>query len=233
MRKIAAALTHSRCWPALLLGVGPSAEHISVLKSLTPDGILDVGANRGQFALASRISLPSTPIVSFEPIPFEAATFRRIHSEDPTITLVEVALGDVDGSTTLHLSNRADSSSLLPIGKRQTELFQTHETGTIAVRTRRLDDLADSVVTGTRLLLKLDIQGFELQALRGAVTTLRRCAYVYVECSEVVLYEGQALRWEISAFLEAHGFVFESRHNCHFHSGSLIQADYLFIRGKL
>jgi FkbM family methyltransferase len=195
------------------------------------DGVIDVGANRGQFTLACRAELPGIPIVAFEPIPAEAATFRRVHGQAAQVRLVESALGETAGQATLHMSQSADSSSLLPIGRRQTELFQnTAEVGTITVAVNRLDDLADYWQGRRHQLLKLDVQGFELNVLRGATATLQSCAYVYAECSEVALYDGQALRAEVEAFLKAHGFVVQGRFNDQMHEGQMIQADYLFAR---
>lgn len=218
-------------WGALVSGVAPAVEHRAVLKSLMVDGIIDVGANRGQFTLACRLVLPGVPVVAFEPIPGEAATFRKVHGGQGGVILVETALGEAKGEAKLHLSKSADSSSLLPIGRKQTELFsETAEIGTITVPLHRLDDFADRWSSRTRQLLKLDVQGYELNVLRGAVGTLKTCAFVYAECSEISLYDGQALRTEVEAFLSAQGFALHGRHNEQLDSGQLIQADYLFSR---
>ena len=231
LHKLAVALAHHRCWHALALGVAPSAEHLAVLRRLTIDGIIDVGANRGQFTLACRVAKPGVPIVAFEPIPSEAETFRKVNGGSRGVLLFETALGEYDGSAILHLSRSADSSSLLPIGRRQTELFaDTSQIAEITVTVRRLDDLEGNWAGRSRQLLKVDVQGFELSVLRGAVNSLKSCAYVYAECSEVELYEGQPLRAEVAAFLKGHGFAEPARFNPYFHKGQLIQADYLFSR---
>lgn len=231
LAKIWTAIARPSFWSALYAGVAPAIEHRALLFSLEVDGILDVGANRGQFTLACRIAKPGVPVVAFEPIPAEAATFRQVHGHIPWVTLLESALGHTKGTATLHLSKCADSSSLLPIGKLQTELFgDTVEIGTINVPVNRLDDLGHLWAFRTRQLLKLDVQGFELNVLRGAIKTLESCAYVYAECSEVPLYDGQALRPEVEAFLGQHGFRLRSRCNEQRVNGELIQADYLFAR---
>ena len=229
--KLGFSLSRPDCWPALSSGVAPAIEHRAVLCSLDVDGVLDVGANRGQFTMMCRIALPGVPVVAFEPIPDEAAIHRRIHGRIPHVTLIECALGETTGRATLHLSKSADSSSLLPIGQRQIELFQdTIEVGTIEVPVSRLDDLSACWPQRTKQLLKLDVQGFELNVLRGAVGTLTCCAYVYVECSEVALYDGQALRIEVEEFLGVHGFVRLGQFSPLHCNGHLVQADYLFGR---
>lgn len=225
------ALTRPACWKALAAGLAPAVEHRAVLQALQVDGVIDVGANRGQFTLACRLAIPNVPIVAFEPIPDEAQTYRRVHGNNPRVKLIESALGEAKGTAMLHLSISADSSSLLPIGKKQTELFEnTGEIGTIKVQIQRLDDLSEHWAGRTRQLLKIDVQGYELNVLRGAVETLKSCTYVYVECSEIPLYDGQALRGEVEVFLFEHGFGVKGRYNEQFSNGDLIQADYLFSR---
>lgn len=231
LAKLWICLSRPSSWRALFYGVAPAIEHRKVLISLFPDGVLDVGANRGQFSLACRLAFPSVPVCAFEPIPNEAMIFRRIHGRNRVVTLIESALGDNPGNATLHLSKSADSSSLLPIGSNQKALFpKTDEIGTISVAVHRLDDFTDQWVGRSRQLLKIDVQGFELNVLHGAIKTLQSCAYVYVECSEVFLYEGQALREDVQLFLGNHGFVCTGRFNEHKVRGFLVQADYLFER---
>jgi FkbM family methyltransferase len=198
---------------------------------VTPDGVIDVGANRGQFALACCCYLPGVPLHSFEPLGSEAAAYRKVVPDEPGSALHSFALGEEPGVAKIHVSARRDSSSLLPIGQLQTAIFpETAEVGTQEIQVRRLDDLPEAWEYGRALLLKLDVQGFELSVLKGATQALTHCQYVYCECSEVELYQGQALSGEIRAFLASHGFrpvltLNESRAE-----GRLIQADYLFER---
>ena len=131
---------------------------------------------------------------------------------------------------TLHLSRSADSSSLLPITQQSEYFQQTGEVGTLNVPVKTLVKVSLDWTPSRRQLLKLDVQGFELKVLQGAKRFLSECVYVYVECSEVELYEGQALRKEVESFLGSKRFQRASRHNELFHKGELIQADYLFER---
>lgn len=230
-KKLLFSINHKKCWRALSLGVGPSTEHLSVLKKIRPDAILDAGANKGQFALISKVCFSGVPVLSFEPLPDEIAIFKKIHSDDQIVELFECALGEEKKTATLNLSNRRDSSSLLPIGKLQSEIFsQTHHIGTLEIKLEKLDDFKSHFVNKHEMLLKIDVQGFELSVLKGAVETLKQCKYVYVECSEVPLYEGQALRKDVEAFLCSQGFLFKESTNKYFLDNKLIQADHLFIR---
>jgi FkbM family methyltransferase len=230
IRKLIYSFTHLQCWRALRFGVAPSIEHRKLLSQIDCDFILDVGANRGQFSLISRMVKLGLPIVAFEPIPTEAEIFRKALSGE-NVQLHSVALGENAGEAEIHLSRSADSSSLLPIGEMQRKLFRdTDEIGTLKVPVKRLDDFKSEWEKYSRILLKIDVQGFELSVLKGAVETLRNCAFVYVECSETELYVGQALYRDVADFLEQHGFKLQSRDNETVVDGKLIQADYLFVR---
>jgi len=229
---MAFATARPRCWRAIAFRVAPAIEHYGLLRSVKYDLLIDVGANRGQFSLLSRVVAPSVPIRAFEPIPAEAARYRRVNCrKGESISLMEVALGDQHGVAELHLSGRADSSSMLPIGELQSSLFPgTEEVGILRVPVTPLDALPEVWAGASRALLKLDVQGFEMSVLRGAREALRHCQYVYVECSHVPLYVGQALFPEVNEFLKNQGFVVAKEENTQFAGGKLIQADYLFSR---
>lgn len=231
LEKLAYALGNPTCWRALMRRVAPAVEHYDLLRELNYDRLLDVGANRGQFSLVARSLLPGLSVDAFEPQPGEAAVYRSLFRADSRVRLHELALGDQAGEADLHISRRRDSSSLLPIGELQARLFpSTEEVGTHRVKVVTLDSLKHHWAAATRMLLKLDVQGFELGVLRGAPETLRQCAYVYAECSEVPLYTGQALYPEVAAFLATHGFRPLRRINEQFDGMKLIQADHLFGR---
>jgi len=93
-----------------------------------------------------------------------------------------------------------------------------------------LGDFLQPSQMGARNLLKIDVQGFELEVLKSAETLLPLFDWVYVECSYVPLYEGQALANEIISYLEACGFRLSGQYNPSYArvGGGLLQADLLF-----
>jgi len=231
--KLCFCLAHPSCWAGLIRGVAPSVEHQDVLLDIDADLLIDVGANRGQFSLMARTIHPELTIHAFEPLPSEAIVYRRLIGSKTGVNLHEFALGETEGSAELHVSARADSSSLLSIGELQTRLFpSTSEVGRCTVWVKPLDTLSEYWMGASRAFLKLDVQGFELSVLRGARNALRHCAYVYVECSHVPLYSGQALFHDVKTYLAENGFDVNSRHNEQWMDGQLIQADYLFSRSS-
>jgi FkbM family methyltransferase len=225
------AMIHPKCWRPLCLSVVPSIEHHDIIASLCIDMLIDVGANRGQFSLMTRLIHPTVPIHGFEPLVSEIGVYRQVFERHLNVTSHEIALGEKSGIAVIHLSQRADSSSLLPIGELQAQIFpNTHEIGTLKVKVSTLDQLDGVWKSARNALLKIDVQGFELSVLKGSRKALKNCAYVYAECSEVPLYQGQALFPDVAVFLGAEGFKPIRRVNEQFVHGKLIQADHLFAR---
>jgi hypothetical protein len=130
----------------------------------------------------------------------------------------------------IHLSARDDSPSLLPITARQRALFPgTAEAGTATIRATRLAYDLSAADIEAPALLKLDVQGFEPQALAGCEDVLDRL--VYMECSFVELYAGQAFADEVIAWLREHGMRLAGvYHMAYDGDGRAVQADFLFGR---
>lgn len=212
--------------------VAAGVEHARILSGLVCRTVVDIGANRGQFALVARQYQPHARVISFEPLPAAAATFRAVFAGDDRVTLHMAAIGPVSGDVTIHVSRRADSSSLLPITAKQVALFPgTEEAGTAMVRVAPLREFISAEEIQAPALLKLDVQGYELEALRGCEDMLGQFAWVYAECSFVELYAGQALAEEVIAWLGARGFNLQGEHNTvHDRQGRAVQADFLFVR---
>jgi len=216
----------------LFHGVAAGIEHNSVLQNLDCRSVVDIGANRGQFALVARHNFPNANIISFEPLPEPAAVFRRVFSCDSAVTLHNAAIGSETGWCSMHVSARDDSSSLLPISSLQEKMFPgTSEVGTVDVRVAPLSALVDEDDIVGPAMLKLDVQGFELDALRGCESLLSRFEWVYCECSFVELYSGQKLAADVIDWLSSKGFRIKGMYNpAYDHEGLAIQADFLFSR---
>lgn len=227
-RKLASIAWTPALWPALRRGVAASIEHLRV--PISPPGtVIDVGASVGQFALLARTRWPRARIVSFEPLPGARARYLSVVSD---ADLRPYALGAAAGTATLNISAQEDSSSLLPIGPRQIAAFPgTEQAGTLEVQVVTLDAVADAAWP-TPWLLKIDVQGYELEVLRGGAKMLPQVDEVYVECSFAELYDHQSLADEVIAFLLGHGLRLAGAFNIARRDGEVIQADLLFRRRR-
>lgn len=215
---------------ALLKCVAAGTEHRSLLQSMDCKQVVDIGANCGQFALISRQCFPDARIDSFEPLSEPADRFEKVFAGDANTHLHRCAIGSEKTTMTIHVSERDDSSSLLPIGRTQSELFP--HTGEREVRQTPvlpLHEAMDGDDLSSPALLKIDVQGFELEVLKGCRSMLDRFSCIYVECSFMELYEGQALAYEVIDYLSQHGFRMSGVYNMTYDKkGIAIQADFLF-----
>lgn len=216
----------------LVRGIAASVEHRDVIGPLTLATVVDVGANVGQFSLLVSALHPRATIIAFEPLPDAAARYGALFAGKNHVRLHRAALGPERGEAVLHVSARNDSSSLLPIGDAQAQLFPgTGEVGTVTVPVGPLGEFVARTELVAPALLKIDVQGFELEVLRGAEALLDAFEWIYVEASWVALYEGQALAGEVEAFLTSRGFALARTCNrTDGPDGSPVQADFLFRR---
>lgn len=214
--------------------VAASTEHDRILAGLGLDTVVDLGANRGQFALCIRRLYPHARIHSFEPLGGPARTYRATFARDANATLYPTAVASRAGKALMHVSRWDVSSSLLPLGQAQHDNYPLTEVARREeVSTSTLADCLDPAAIAGRALLKLDVQGFELDALKGCEPLLDRFQFVYTEASFIELYVGQALASDVLAYLLGKGFdlVCVANLSCG-RSPRPIQADFLFSRTR-
>lgn len=132
----------------------------------------------------------------------------------------------------MHVSAKDDSSSLLPIASHQRSIFRgTDEAGTMEVKVGRLADLLNAGQLKSPALLKLDVQGYELEVLKGCEDLLESFSCVYAEGSFVELYSGQVLADDLIAWLRLRDFRLSGVYGVVFDGhGRAVQADMLFSR---
>lgn len=217
----------------LFRNVIAGSEHRQVLdKSLM--SVIDVGANRGQFALVVRRFVPCARVVCFEPVSSTRKILENLFNGDSKVIFKGAAIGTKSGGAIIHVSASDDSSSLLPISLIQERLYPgTSEIRTEFVKIGPLSDFINSDQIVAPAMLKLDVQGYELEALKGCESLLRFFNYVYVECSFVELYVGQALADEVVAWLQQRGFRFNGVYNIDYDkNGRAVQGDFHFCNLK-
>ena len=210
-------------------GVAPAIEHDGTWPDFAT--VVDIGAHRGQFSLFARRRWPAARVYAFEPQAAPAADFERIFGGDAKVRLFPLAVAPITGESDMHLATASDSSSLLPIGDEQARLFGTTAGGTARVRLAPLDTSLTAQDVVVPALLKIDVQGSELDVLKGCESLLGRFSALYVECSWVELYAGQALADQVIAWLAGRDFrLSDTRNLSHDGDGRPVQADLLFSR---
>ena len=210
---VVTALTESDEFAVRLGASSPvrSATSAVQLPSLTePITVVDIGAQRlvdQQHAYAPLQDAGFLlSVVGFEPLS-DRLEDRRDAEAGSNLELSGNFVGD--GTDQIFYINILDNtSSLLPLNKQLTSQFveirHLHTVRTEKAKTQRLDDLLKYVPRVD--FLKLDIQGFELHALRGAHDLIKRTLVVHCEVSFAEIYEGQCHFSDVEAFLREKGF---------------------------
>jgi FkbM family methyltransferase len=215
-------------WPTLSRGVVPGVEHGAAFVGLEFRTVLDVGANKGQFAAFARHRWPAARLICFEPLPRPRARLAKVLRG--TGEIHPIALGETEREADMHLASREDSSSLLPLGEAQKQYFSMDEERVVSVPVRRLDTAIPAEQLQRPVLLKIDVQGFEFETLQGGSGLLELIDAVYVECSFVELYVGQKLAADVADYLHGHGLIETGRFNFCRKGSQDVQADLLFQR---
>jgi FkbM family methyltransferase len=181
------------------------------LRTAAYDQVVDGGANVGEFAALVRATLPEVPLLCVEPHPGAAAVLRS-----RGFTVVEAALWSEAGRAVLRQPEEASTSAtLLAVGEPDAPSW--------SVSTMRLDQLP---LTGRRILLKLDLQGAEPEALRGLGEAWDRLAGVLLEVS----YGASGTYEPLRARLSQRGFREAATFNELEVEGAVVEADKVWLR---
>lgn len=189
-------------------GEGLSDELRRLFTGLDIRCVLDVGAHHGEFAERIRLIDHRVEVVSFEPTPeaFQVLCDRAHH--DDRWVVCPFAVGAVDGSATIYRHGGSGvMNSTLPLGDAAERFLPGIETGSaFESEMRTLSSIWSTLPMSGRVLLKSDVQGQDLEVLRGCGHQLDEVAAVVVETSFEPLYEGAPVIEDVIGYLRSRGF---------------------------
>jgi FkbM family methyltransferase len=171
--------------------------------------ILDVGANDGQSAKHFRTVFPNARIYCFEPLPDAFASLSNwAASQNGLVTAFNVALGDRTGEIAFnHHLDHSPSSSILESTDPSLVLFpETRAQTQIQVPINRMDEFKSFLRLENEVLLKMDVQGYESQVLKGGADILQRVSACIIELCVKPLYDNQSSFDEIVNVMYGSGF---------------------------
>jgi FkbM family methyltransferase len=175
------------------------------------DLVLDVGANRGQFARLARRVGYAGEIVSFEPLRHNHKMLHAAAAADGHWRVLPFALGREPAEMDFAVHRNDSFSSLHAVNEagvaRFGDMVAVERIERVQVRT--LDSVWPELGLGDgrRLLLKTDTQGHDLAVLAGASEVLRHTLAVATEASIQPIYTDTPLFPEVVAWLQSCGFV--------------------------
>jgi len=202
-------------------------------QQIRPKTVIDVGANVGQFAVASAKLFPGAYIHCFEPNPESVKELEKNIATLPNVYVHPIALGDRATDVQFHVNTYSPASSILSLGFAHKNAYPSaQEKSVITVKLSTLDDALSGLSLRRPVMLKIDVQGYEAKTLTGAKKTLEQVDYVLVETSFKPMYEGDTVFGEISTIMADEGFVFARPIDFAFaHSnGEITHIDALFVK---
>jgi FkbM family methyltransferase len=178
------------------------------LSLLQVDCVLDGGANVGQFGLDLYRHGYEGAIYSYEPVSKIFNTLSKTAKKYPDWHCYNLGLGSQSTFGTINVSGNAGlSSSILEM--KESHLFNFPSSGTIAKESIQITTIADQIrvleLNPKKLAVKLDVQGFEYQALLGIGDFLKEIPICFLELSIETLYKNEPDYLKILTFLADSG----------------------------
>ncbi len=169
--------------------------------------VIDVGANKGQFAKSLIDSGIQAEIVSFEPLSDAYQELSKKAEGHSRWTTFNNAIGSKSYETTINVSANSHSSSLLKINDNHLDAEKTAEiVAEQKVQVKPLNEMLEAN-KGDKMLLKIDTQGFEFEVLKGSEQLFDSIDLILVELSMVPLYDDSAAFSTIVNYLEEKGYL--------------------------
>ena len=175
-----------------------------LLKDKQVEIILDVGATIGFMTYQFQRRFPKAVIHAFEPNPSVFSKLQENYFNQRSIHLYPLGVGEKNSELLFNINAKNGTSSFLM----PTQYHQLHHAGKlldpILVSVVCLDDFCKENHIERIDILKLDIEGFELNALKGARELLadQKIDIIYSEVNFLSTYEKQPLFHELTAYLE-------------------------------
>jgi FkbM family methyltransferase len=172
-------------------------------RGFLPRGIVDIGANRGEWTRLALSIFPETPVLMIEPQDEMQPWLSRLAAEIPSCHYVKAAAGREEGELIQTIWEDLAGSSFLP--EPDVEKLKTGKQRRTKVTT--LNALLGGPYAGFQPdLVKLDIQGFELEALSGAGAAFGKTEVFILETSLFEFLPRQPITREVIAFMSDRGY---------------------------
>jgi FkbM family methyltransferase len=196
--------------------------------------IVDGGANNGS-TVALFLSQYESPLVhAFEPVPELVSGLLSRFSNNPNVNIHGVALGAETGKVCFNVASDLATSSVLS----PSSILKGYHGEKVAAKRVieapqvRLDDTLWGGAHEVDIL-KLDLQGYEFEALKGCGKLLTKIRLITTEVEFVPLYEGQPLFGDIDIFLRNEGFILLNLYELYTHpDGQLTSGDAVYLNSR-
>ena len=226
--KLIKCLLNPKFYNSYFYGVSPLFELTPLIKQIShAKTLIDVGSNKGQFSLIARKFFPNIKIHSFEP-QIDILNMQKKVLGTKNINYYNFTLGSEEKEAELYVTKRKDSSSVLKPILTKNRNYITNEIKKTSIK--RLDELPNFKNIERPSVMKLDVQGYEFEVLKGAENILDYIDYVITEVSFMEVYENQTNANKLIKFLKSKSFKIKDKCNLSKIEGKLFQEDILFFK---
>ena len=160
--------------------------------------LVDVGANYGEWIEDTlRLATPNK-VFAFEPDPTALNVIRPKYNRSEHVQIVEAAVGAEEGTVSFNVAGSNKLSSVLTPSERLREMYSDDAGINESVEVRMVSLDSELKEEEEISILKIDVQGYELEVIRGAEETLQKTEFVLIEANWTQKYE------EGGAFADVH-----------------------------
>lgn len=188
-------------------------------RGFVPGSIIDVGAYEGNWTRLARQVFPDVPVLMVEPQQSKSEFLERVTAELPGVSYVQALLSARAGEEKLFFEMET-GSSFFPENSdvpRQAK----------PLTSKILDEVAKDLPSP--IMLKIDVQGAELEVLKGGAATMKRCELIQLEVAVASYNAGAPTMLEVLQFMDEHGFKpFDISGQTRPDGINLVQIDLLF-----
>lgn len=186
----------------MYLGLFEPGTTLLIRELLAPgDTFVDIGAHIGWYTTIGSMRVGQGHVVAFEPFASNALALNENLELNhcANVRVMEVALGSEEGM--LAIAPAGDESG----GVTALDWVSMAASRRVEVPMVALDDIG--VGLSAIALMKIDVEGWEAQILRGALKTLSRTKYVIIEVNHENLEKAGSSQEEIFNLLRSAGFT--------------------------
>ena len=194
-----------------------------------PSHALDIGAYEGSWAKAASVIFPGISVVMVEAQAEKQEYLERLHQYSEETFRYHIAMLGTENreSATFYKMDTSSGSTGSSMYEEQTPFPRN----AVSLPMVKLDSLLEQYPERTFSLAKIDVQGAELDVLRGGSRLLRDAEFVAMELSLMPYNKSAPLLAEVVAFMDENDFspvdIFEPKRDA---KGQLVQIDFVFVR---
>lgn len=178
----------------------PFITWVKTFSSLEPKNVFEIGANLGQDAkvLQERFQLNEEDVWVFEPHPTLFGYIKRKYG----FNAFDFAVGEKDGTITINAINPLRNSNTGISSVLKSKRFNKKDFIEVDVQAIRMDTFIETHNIETIDFLKLDVEGYNFEVLRGFGQHLDKVQSLHIEAEHIAGWEGQKLWEDIKGLLE-------------------------------